>query len=465
MPSLSVSLNRDQTLTDQIVAGIRQRIEDRHMAQGAKLPSIRGFAEAHKVSRFTVAEAYDRLVATGYVKSRRGSGFYVASGNSLTPPSALVHRTGNERLLWLIRQLRAVDETLAPIGGGTLPNSWLDELGIRRSLNLLARKSGAHLLEYGNPFGYLPLREHLALTLAEIGVVASSDQILLTDGVSHSLELIIRYLLKPGDAVLVDDPGYYNLFGALRLHGVEMRPVPRTPDGPDIAAIEGFAAERPIKAYFTQSAVHNPTSLGMSPHTMFRVLQAAERYGFSIVEDDIFFDFQAVPPPRLATLDHLNRVIYTRSFSKTISGSLRVGFIACAAHAINELADLKMLTAITTSLFKERLIYRMLVDGHYRKYLSRLRDRLEDARGRVVSAFRHIGLEMFAEPSEGMFLWARFPAVQDAGTIADAGRREGLLLAPGAIFRPHLEPSPWIRFNIANCDDARALDKLRRLSS
>ena len=100
---------------------------------------------------------------------------------------------------------------------------------------MLARKNGAYLLEYGHPFGYLPLREHLALMLAGLGISADPGQILLTHGTSQALELVIRYLLRPGDAALVDDPGYYNMFGNLRLQGVEMLAVPRNPDGPDVS--------------------------------------------------------------------------------------------------------------------------------------------------------------------------------------------------------------------------------------
>src|SRR5262245_62495442 len=128
--------------------------------------------------------------------------------------------------------------------------------------------------------------------------------------------------------------------------------------------------------------MQNPTGSDMSPHVSFKVLQVAERHNITVVEDDIFCDLQAKPTPRLATLDQLNRVIYARSFSKTLSGSLRVGFVACAQDIANELADIKMLTSITTSPFTERLIYLMLVDGHYRKYLSRLHERL--GAGRLI---------------------------------------------------------------------------------
>jgi DNA-binding transcriptional MocR family regulator len=167
-----------------------------------------------------------------------------------------------------------------------------------------------------------------ATALASLGITAHPGQILLTQGTSQALEFVIRYLLKPGDAALVDDPGYYNMFGNLRLQGVTMLAVPRNPDGPDIAVLEQLALAHQPKVYFTQSVMQNPTGTDISPHVAFKVLQAAEWHDFTVVEDDIFCDLQVKTTPRLATLDQLKRVIYARSFSKTLSGSLRVGFLA-----------------------------------------------------------------------------------------------------------------------------------------
>ena len=468
MLSLTVSHERGQPLADQIVAGIKRQIDDRHLRPGTKLPSIRGFAESYRVSRFTVVEAYDRLVAMGYLQSRPGAGFYAATAHAPADAPPLVpsdnHRR-NEDLVWLIRRLLDAGEDTVLAGGPWLPSSWLDEAGIRQSLNVLARKNGAYLLEYGHAFGYLPLREHLGLMLAGLGITAHPDQVLLTHGASQALELVIRCLLKPGDAALVDDPGYYNMFGHLRLQGVEMLAVPRNRDGPDIATLERLAASHRPKVYFTQSVMQNPTGTDMSPHVAFKVLQAAGRYDFTVVEDDIFCDLQVRAPPRLATLDQLNRVIYVRSFSKTLSGSLRVGFVACRPDIANELADIKMLTSITTSQFTERLIYLMLVDGHYRKFLSRLQERLGEARIAVARSFERIGLEMFVEPTEGMFVWARFPHVEDALEPAEAAQRDGIMLAPGTVFRPHLERSPWLRFNVAVCEDTRVQRWLQHFAS
>ena len=143
-----------------------------------------------------MVEAYDRLVAMGYLQSRRGAGFFTSA--TLTPadaarPDPSENFKRNEELIWLIRRLLEADENTILACGPWLPNSWLDEAGIRQSLNVLARKNGAFLLEYGHPFGYLPLREHLALMLVGLGITASAGQILLTQGTSQALELVIRY--------------------------------------------------------------------------------------------------------------------------------------------------------------------------------------------------------------------------------------------------------------------------------
>lgn len=460
---LSLTFSPDRPLADQIVTGIKRQIDDRLLRPGTRLPSIRGFAESHNVSRFTVVEAYDRLVAMGYLQSRRGAGFYTAPARAeASQPAPSTDHKRNEELVWLIRRLLEAGEDTILAGGPWLPNSWLDEAGIRQSLGALARKNGTHLLEYGNPFGYLPLREHLVLMLGGLGIAAHSGQILLTQGTSQALELVMRWLLKPGDAALVDDPGYYNLFGNLRLQGVQMLAVPRNPDGPDVAALEKLAATHQPRVYFTQSVMQNPTGTDISPHVAFKILQAAERYNFSIVEDDIFCDLQVKTTPRLATLDQLNRVIYARSFSKTLSGSLRVGFIACRQNIANELADIKMLTGITTSQFTERLVYLMLVDGHYRKYLSRLHERLGEARLNVMRALERIGLELYVQSKDGMFVWARFPHIDDSLALAEDSQRDGIMLAPGAIFRPHLERLAWMRFNVAICEDTRVQRWLQR---
>jgi DNA-binding transcriptional MocR family regulator len=463
-----ININRDDPypLIDQIVEGIRRQIAERQLRPGSKLPSIRAFARAHNISRFTVVEAYDRLVAMGCVRSRRGAGFFTAERDARDAPVERGHDTQrNEAMVWLIRRLLEARDGTVLAGGPWIPDDWLDEANIRRTIRALASRTGRHLIDYGDPYGDRALREHIVeALLPEVGIAAGPAQILLTTGASHALDLVSRTLLSAGDAVIVDDPGYYNLFGNLRLQGLRLVGVPRKVDGPDIDALEALAKEHKPKLFFTQSVLQNPTGTTMSAHVAYRVLQIAGRHGFRVVEDDICSDLLPQPATRLAALDQLDRVIYVRSFSKTLSGSLRVGFIAGDARLIDDLADAKMVTCITSSQFAEKVMHRLLIEGHYRKLVARLLERIAEARCTVARAFEAMGLKVFAETEAGMFLWARFPHIHDSLPLAERALSEGVMLAPGTVFRPNLEPSPWLRFNVAICANAEVRRRVKAIA-
>jgi DNA-binding transcriptional MocR family regulator len=303
--------------------------------------------------------------------------------------------------------------------------------------------------------GYPPLRHQLRQLLAGLSINAGLNQIVTTCGTSHALDLVVRHYVRPGDAVLVEDPGYYNLFGYLRLCGARLFGVPRLSDGPDVAALSALAAEHRPKLLFTQSALQNPTGSTTAPPVLFGLLKAAREFDLTIVEDDTYADIDGRPGPRLATLDQLERVIYVRSFSKTLSGSLRVGFVAASETIINHLTNLKVLSAITTSMFNEKLVSHLLAAGDYRKNLDRIRTRIAEARASTLRMMAGAGMEVFTEPPGGNFLWARFPDIQDAKVLADRARGHGIVLGAGDVFRPNLEPSPWMRFNVALCCDPR----------
>ena len=188
---------------------------------------------------------------------------------------------------------------------------------------------------------------------------------------------MVRTLLKPGDVVVVENPGYYNLFNLLKFHGVKMLGVPRTRHGPDTAALEAILPRTQAEVPFHQQHVPHPTGTSLSPSVAHRVLQLAEQqHDFHIVEDDIYADFQNGPSTRLATLDSLRRVIYLASFSKTLSCSLRVGYLIAGPELIRRLADVKMYTSIGSQRFAECVVSTMLANGSYRKLVQRLRQRL-----------------------------------------------------------------------------------------
>jgi DNA-binding transcriptional MocR family regulator len=338
---------------------------------------------------------------------------------------------------------------LIKASAGWLPSDWLDGEGLRRHLRTLSRRPDVRLTSYGTAQGYLPLRQQLQVKLAEFGIGAAPHQIVLTEGATRALDILARHLVKPGDTVLVDDPGYFNFFGNLRLQGATLVGVPRNTDGPDVAQLEALLAHHKPKVFFTHSVLHNPTGANLSPGVAFRILQLAEKHDFLVIEDDTYADFHPHSTTRLANLDQLNRVIFVGSFSKTLSGSLRVGYLAARPDLAAELNDVKTLTALCSSEFNEQLVYQMLTDGHYRKYLDRLQGRLAQASDACLRMLERVGLEVYLEPKGGLFIWARPPGFEDVAEIASRAAEQDIMLAPGKVFRPQMQPSPWMRFNVA----------------
>jgi len=467
--SLAINSQATTPLIDQIVIGLKQQIDERVLRPGSRLPSIRHFADEHRVSRFTVVQAYDRLVAAGYIQSRKGSGFYVSKPLEATPAKGKNPRACRLECavdeLWMLRQgFQHLPDYQALPGCGWLPPTWLENTGIQKALRHTARLPIGQLVNYGEAAGYLPLRQDLQKRLDTIGVNAGLEQIITTHGVSHALDLVRRYLVSPGETVLVDDPGYFSLFGYLKLQGIKIIGIPRRLDGPDTEAMEkAIQAHRP-KLYFANTLLHNPTGTDIKQSVAYRVLQLAEKYDLMIVEDDVYGDLHAAPVTRLATLDQLNRVIYVNSFSKTLSSAMRVGYIACHRDLAQSLLDVKLLTQLSTSEVNERVIHQILAEGYYRKHLEHLRARLQAAREHTIVQLEACGLSLFHEPQQGLFLWARLPeCAYNAPTLASLAADEGIMLAPGNIFRPYQESSPWLRFNAAFCDKPITFEFLRRM--
>ncbi len=459
MLQLSVDHDEPTPLVEQIVQGIRHQVDDRILRPGMRLPPIRKLAQMQEVSRFTVVEAYDRLVALGYLQSRRGSGFYVAPRSHAPDAPRPVTTDRAVDVAWLMRQ--ALDESpdMLKASAGVLPVEWFDREGLRRHLRSLGRRADARVAGYGSAQGYRPLRQQLQVRLAEYGIGAPPEQILLTHGATQALDIVARHLVKPGDTVFVDDPGYYNFFGNLRLLGAQLVGVPRGHDGPDIDALEALLAEHQPKVYFTHSVLHNPTGANLSPATAFRLLQLAGKHDFLVIEDDVYADLQSGSTTRLANLDQLERVIYIGSFSKALSGSLRVGFIAANPELIAAFTDVKLLTGLSSSEFSEQLVYQMLTDGHYRKYTERLHGRLEAAMTRTMRMMDRLEMSVYHEAKGGLFLWARNEAIEESATLATRALQAGIVLAPGKVFRPQMQGSPWLRFNVAFCADSARLER------
>ncbi|WP_234472464.1 PLP-dependent aminotransferase family protein [Pantoea agglomerans] len=441
------------TRTETLIDDIRRRIVTGALAPGERLASVRRYAAMMTVSPSTVVEAYDRLAAEGLIRARRGSGFYVSGIPLVTRSLADTSNTRRREVdpFWVSRQsLDASADELTP-GCGWLPADWMPDEALRKGLRQLTRSPDTLLTDYGSSRGSIVLRRLLLARFAQEGLSASMEQLMLTGSGSQALDLLCRFLLRPGDSVVVDDPCYFNFQALLRAHQVNIVGVPFTPTGPDIAVFEQVLATVHPRLYITNSALHNPTGACLSAQTAYRVLSAAAANDTLIIEDDIFADFEPDPSPRLAIPDGLDRVIRTGSFSKTLSASVRCGYIACRAEWIEGLTDLQIATNFGgPSPLSSELIASVLAGGSYRKHLAEVITRLDRARKEATERLSALGIIPWMVPRGGFYLWCRLPEGIDSALIAQRCREEGVVLAPGNVFSVSQSAAAYLRFNVAH---------------
>lgn len=443
-----------QTKTNRIYNILRDQIKSGELSEGTKLMSLRRAVEKFGASKNTMVAVYDLLVANGLVHSRHGAGFFVAHAVATTAEPANL-REARDSVSLLRAQLDRPYTVLT--GDGRPPESWL--LTSAPSVSLATGEGG-----YGTPHGLAALREYIAASHMNSGISVSPNQIVTTFGANHALDLVIRRFCRPGETVLVDDPGYYPLFAKLKLAGVNVIGIPRGPDGPDCDALDSAARQQAAHLFFTQSLAQNPTGYSIDLPVAHSVLKVAERYNMLIVDDDPFIDLPHVSGTRLASLDLFHRVIQIGTFSKVLTPTFRSGYIIAEPDIAQSLAELKMVLTVNSSSHTERLIANIMQTGRYQKQCLRLSKRLTKERNASIEHLNTIGFELDPDLIEGLYGWLPLPSRGSDIEIAKAASEQGIFLAPGSLFRVEEHTGgPAMRINWSRVNDSRFYAFLRSL--
>jgi len=440
-----------KTRVDESIEWVMHRIQRQVFSTGTRLPSIRALARQRGVSPFTISEAYGRLVAVGILEARQGSGYFARSP-SLKRADSAAGRSGKIDLSWLLHHMLSRHDARGP-GLGVLPSEWLNGIQIAAGLRSLGRQG--RWLESGRPSGFEPLRGLIQRRLADLDILADAEQIILTTGITHALNLVLRALVRPGETVVTSDPSWFGALGMLSEHGARIVSVPYRAMGLDVQALERTVVRERPRLLILSSIGQNPTGLSLGLDIAKRILGLAKKYDFWIFEDDVYADLCRVPVRRLAAEDSLSRVIYASSFSKTLASNIRVGFLVGETTLAQRLSETKILGGFTTPELNERLVHKLLVEGHYSRHVARLRHRLTLHRSRMCRFLATQGIEVLGESGDGLFLWANMQT--DTNDLAANCSKQGLLLAPGSLFSVRQEPSDWMRINVTtSLDDVSA---------
>ncbi len=463
-----------QSLTEQLAGRFAHRIRTRLLAPGARLPSVRQCALQHSVSPSTVVSAYDQLLAQGLVEARKNRGFFVreavSSGrdSGATASATAVPGTPAARphapidATALIRGMfHRVSDKPQP-GMGVFPPEWMESTFMPTAVRKVTstRALQEFSLQYGEPKGDSGLRRALSKKLATLSVHAAPENIITTVGATHALDIVSRTLLSAGDHVMVEEPGWAVEFARLAALGMRILPVPRGPDGPDLAVMARYCELHQPKLYVSVSVFHNPTGYCLSPGSAHRVLQLANQHNFHIVEDDTYSHIAPEHATRLCALDGLQRTIHVSGFAKILAPNWRVGFLAAHPSLIEQLLDTKLLATLTTPALLEKALALCMEQGQLRRHAERIRTRLAAARSRSVKLALAAGCTFAAEPV-GLFGWVDTGVDTDA--LAQRMLDEGYLLAPGALFHAQRKPSTLMRINFATTQDAAFWKKYSEL--
>ena len=453
------------TLAEQLTRRYAEHIRQRLLAPGSRLPSVRECARRHAVSPSTVVAAYDQLQAQGLVEARQQRGFFVrsavaAAGSGRGPEAATIDRPVRpmpNSATALIRGMFQSPGGRSMPGLGTLPAEWLDAPMLAAAMRRATsnRQTEATALQYGDPAGELRLRQALATRLADHGIAASAAQIVTTIGATHALDIVTRTLLRAGDSVLVDEPGWSVEYARLAALGMRVLPVPRGESGPDVVAMRRLIeaqtpAGRP-RLYVTVSVLHNPTGASISLQTAHRVLQLASEFQLHVVEDDTYAHLAPAHAPRLAALDALERTIYVSGFSKILTPNWRVGYLAAPPALVDRFIDTKLLSTLTTPGSGELAMAHCLEQGWLRRHADRVVQRLAAARARTVRLAEAHGCRFVAAP-RGLFGWVDTGV--DTERLAHALLDEWLI-APGTLFHAEPQPTTLMRINFATSQDTK----------
>ncbi len=458
-------LDRDNPvpLADQIEARLRELIGRGQLPPAARLPSIRQLAAQLGVSPNTVVTAYDRLVAAGVIDSRGTAGFFVCEARQAPEDAQAALEAGDEQEpVWLAQQSHDQRAGVLLASAGALPGSWLQDAVPASLLARALARSPAGMASRCPPQGLPELRERISMQMRAQGIAVDAGRLLTTFGGTHAIDLICRAFLQPGDAVLVENPGYFLMFGRLRQAGLRLVPIARRPDGIDLDQLEAACREHRPRLLFLQSVLHNPTGWGSSAANLYRVLTLAHQHGFLIAEDDVQGHFHPGQPTRLAALSGLDRVIYYSSYCKALSPALRTGYVAAAPELLKVLMREKIYSVLSTAALNEYVMLEVLAAGRWRKHLERLQRKLLAARNASTRALREAGILLHHPGEGGLFLWGAVPHGVDVDLLVKDAYRNHILLVRGATFCADNASDPHIRFNVVFAQQPRLADYLKR---
>ncbi|MCX6044411.1 MAG: PLP-dependent aminotransferase family protein [Chloroflexi bacterium] len=437
--SLAIQLERTGhvALYQQIVEQVKDRISSHRLPPGARLPTIRQFAQELGVTRVTIQNAYNELQTGGWIEATTGRGTFVSQ--TMQPNAAM--RLSSQQLtpdavIGDILQINEIVGVRSMASASPDPALFpVDEFW--NTLNELRHQASA-LVSYSSSQGDPFLRIEVANQLEERGIRVLPDDILITSGVTQSLSLITQTLCRPGDSVLVEQPTYLGALHVLKAHGVQVIGAPLDAEGPELDVLERLAIQHRPRFFYTIPSFQNPTGLCMSLARRQALLALAERHNFLLVEDDIYapLAYDQPAPPALKALDRTGMVIHTSSFSKTFMPGLRLGYVVAPPPLHQNLLTMRRATDLCSPPLSQRMMANFLATRGLQKHLRRVLPIYRERRDALLAALQHRmpHTVTWTKPVGGFCCWLTLPRHHALSNLHQLTLQQGWAFAPGDVF-------------------------------
>lgn len=454
--ALSLELDKQHSLPlfRQLYAGLRAAILSGQLEGGTRLPPTRVLAQELHLSRNTVVNAFEQLIAEGYLEGKIGAGTYVAhvlpeellqvktqASPANSPPQKMeraISRWGATLDRAEVKATRYA-ETVRAFQPG-IPA--LDQFPYALWSKLAAHRWRApevHLLGYGDAQGYPPLRETIASYLkATRGMKCEPEQVIITTGTQQALNLASRVIVNPEDTICIEDPGYLGARVALAGTGAKLIPITIDQDGLDVEALK--AREECVRLVYVTPSHQYPVGVTMSLARRLALLEWAARAGTWILEDDYDSEYRYAGRPLAALqgLDQSGCVLYMGTFSKVILPALRLGYLVVPPSLVETFTRGRAALDRQAPTIEQIILTDFISEGHFARHLRRMKGIYMERQATLVEAARHelAGLLDIQPATAGLHVMGWLPPGSDdlrAFHLAQARGVDSLPLSAYAI--------------------------------
>ena len=430
-------LDRERgSLRRQIVQRFIRAVDAGELPPEARVPSTRQIAAAAGVNHLTAVRAMRDLAASGYVYTVPRSGTFVRRSTPGAPPAGADWQFGvlpaRNRLAedHYDTRARSAVPGMVSLAVGWPARELRPGLALRRHAEVALAEHMGEITDYGDPAGAADLREAIAARSTATGAVRDAREVVVTNGASQGLHLVLRAVVEPGDVVAVESPTYAGVLDAVRSCGAQVLGIPVDSEGFQVDVLARALRRKEVKLCVLQPDHHNPTGVSTTASRRQQLAQLAETRGMFVLEDaayaDLGFTGEAGTSLRRLAPDH---TIHVGTLSKSVAGGLRIGWASASGPALRRIAASKMASDYHTPVLTQLIAAGFLASGDYTEHLQSARSTYQRRAGILSDALElHMpGSCTYPAPSGGHHLWVTFTDPVDEETLYVECHRAGVL--------------------------------------